>query len=144
MAILLDTNVLSELMRPVPNQQVLMWLDGQSSNDVFVTAIAQAELYYGLALLPEGRRRQDLTQVIDQMFALDFRDRVWPFDGEAARVYGHLAATRKRQGRPISQSDAQIASIARTRGAALATRNISDFDDCGLALINPWEEARNR
>lgn len=136
--IVLDTNVLSELMRPAPSAIVESWLAAQSMQRLFTTAVTQAEILYGLALLPAGRRRANMTAEAELMFAEDFEGRVLAFDPTAATEYADIAATRRTAGRPISMFDAQIAAIARSREAMLATRNIADFEDCGLTLINPW------
>jgi predicted nucleic acid-binding protein len=105
---------------------------------LFTTAITESELLYGIALLPEGRRRQSLASVVDLIFAEDLTGRVLPFDSAAAREFAEIAASRRRAGRPISEADARIAAIARSRGAALATRNVGDFAGCRLELIDPW------
>ena len=139
--ILLDTNILSELMRPAPNVSVERWLAEQPEAAVFISAITEAELRYGLALLPSGKRRSALTAAVEEMLREDFNGRILPFDSAAAVAFAEIAADRRRAGRPISQADAQIAAIARSRGAALATRNESDFDACGLDVVNPWSVA---
>jgi len=136
--ILLDTNILSELMRPVPEVAVERWLADQPAASVFISAITEAELRYGLALLPNGKRRSSLTAVMQDMLAEDFSGRILPFDSAAAVDFAEIAADRRQTGRPISQADAQIAAIARSRGAALATRNVADFEGCGVEVINPW------
>ena len=136
--IILDTNVLSELMKAAPDPGVLNWLRSQPSASLFTTSIAQAEIHYGLSLLPAGKRRTDLEQTVREMFAEDFAGRVLPFGSPEAIVYGAVAATRRLAGRPVSQPDAQIAAIALTSGAILATRNVSDFENLELRLINPW------
>ncbi|KAA8384976.1 MULTISPECIES: type II toxin-antitoxin system VapC family toxin [Acetobacteraceae] len=139
--IVLDTNILSELMRSGPDGAVLAWMSRQSMMTLFITAITQAEILYGLALLPEGRRRDLLIAAARAMFEEDFSGRILPFDGEAARVYAEIASRRRQAGEPISQFDAQIAAITQSRGASLATRNTRDFLNCGITLINPWDEA---
>ena len=136
--IVLDTNILSELLLPAPEPAVVDWLTEQPSAAVFTTTITEAEILYGLRLLPDGRRRRDLEAAILPIFAQDLAGRVLPFDREAADVYGLIAIERRKAGRPISQFDAQIASIALSRGAALATRNVSDFEGVGLVIVNPW------
>jgi hypothetical protein len=136
--ILLDTNILSELMRLVPEVTVERWLADQPAASVFISAITEAELRYGLALLPNGKRRSSLTAVMQDMLAEDFSGRILPFDSAAAVDFAEIAVARRQAGRPISQADAQIAAIARSRGAALATRNVADFEGCGVEVINPW------
>ena len=137
--IVLDTNVLSELIKPAPEAQVLDWVADQPMASVFTTAITQAEILYGLALLPDGRRKAALEKAVVGMFEEDFARRVLLFDGAAAHAYAVVAAERRRAGRPISQFDAQIAAICRSRGADLATRNVSDFTGCGIQVVNPWD-----
>lgn len=136
--IVLDTNVLSELVRPEPARSVLRWLAAQPVAQLFITTISEAEILYGLALLPRGRRRTLLESAARQMFAEDFADRLLPFDSAAAREFAAIAAARRRQGRSIAMLDAEIAAIARAQGARLATRNLGHFDDCGIDLIDPW------
>ncbi len=137
--ILLDTNVLSELMRPIPDPTVLAWLDRYDKDDVFVSAITEAEILRGIALLPNGKRRTNLAEIAKTMFTEDFADRRLSFDSTAARRYAELTAHCHRTGRPISVEDAQIAAIALCHGLALATRNTRDFTAItGLTLFNPW------
>ncbi|OYQ65709.1 VapC toxin family PIN domain ribonuclease [Pseudanabaena sp. SR411] len=137
--IILDTNVLSEFMRAVPNPAVMDWIGQQVSSEIFVTTITQAEMYYGLALLPMGKRRSDMERAVQQMFEQDFQERILSFDSAAALEYAKLASFRRQIGKPIAQADAQIAAIALSKKAILATRNIADFCDCQLTLVNPWE-----
>jgi predicted nucleic acid-binding protein len=139
--VLLDTNVLSEVMRPVPEQAVLRWLAMQPVVSVFISAVTEAELRYGVEVLPLGKRRHALAAEIAGMIEVDFSGRILPFDSAAAIAYAEIAAGRRLAGRPIGQADAQIAAIARSRGAALATRNVADFDRCGIEIVNPWGEA---
>jgi len=139
--ILLDTNVLSELMRPLPGPGVEHWLATQPDASLFISAITEAELRYGVALLPPGKRRDGLAAVVAAMLAEDFAGRILPFDSAAVAAFAEIAAARRRAGRPIAQADAQVAAIAASRGAALATRNVPDFDGCGIAVVNPWTEA---
>ncbi len=137
--IILDTNVLSEFMRAVPNPTVMAWIAQQIPSEVFVTTITQAEMYYGMALLPMGKRRSDMERAVQQMFEQDFLERILSFDSAAALEYAKLASLRRQIGKPIAQADGQIAAIALSKNAVLATRNIEDFGDCRLTLVNPWE-----
>jgi predicted nucleic acid-binding protein len=136
--IVLDTDVISEMMRPAPTREVSNWFAGQAKSSVFTTALTQAEILYGLALLPAGKRRTALIAAAEPLFDEEFNGRILPFDSDAASIYPDIAAARRKAGRPISQIDAQIAAIARSRGASLATRNVSDFMDCGLVVVDPW------
>ncbi|BAC89619.1 type II toxin-antitoxin system VapC family toxin [Gloeobacter violaceus] len=136
--IILDTNVLSELMRALPSQKVQRWVATRPSASLFTTTVTQAEILYGLALMPTGRRREQLEAAVQSIFEEDLGGRVLPFDSAAACEFGVLAAARRQAGRPIAQFDAQIVAIARSRGAALATRNVDDFESCGVQLFNPW------
>ncbi len=135
--IILDTNVLSELLLPSPNPVVVDWLAEQTPASVFTTSITEAEILYGLRLLPEGRRRE-LEAAILPIFREDLAGRVLSFDRDAADIYATIATARRTAGRPISQFDAQIAAITLSRGASLATRNEADFQEIGLEVINPW------
>ena len=137
--IVLDTNVLSELMRTSPHERVVEWMDTQPASRLFTTTVTQAEILYGVGLLPTGKRKQALAAAVDAMFEQDFKGRVLPFDGPAAATYAEICTDRVRLGRPISQFDAQIAAITRSRGAALSTRNTPDFDECGIHVIDPWQ-----
>ncbi len=136
--IVLDTNVLSEALKPSPDEAVLRWLAEQNRDAVFTTAITQAEILYGVELLPSAKRRSRLHAVIERVFGDEFTQRVLPFDSDSARVYPKIVARRADLGRPISQFDALIAAVCRSRNATIATRNTSDFEDCGLAIVNPW------
>lgn len=137
--ILLDTNVLSELMRPTPEPLVLAWVDRRPATDFWVSTITVAEIRLGIALLPDGKRRTALDGLAARMFQEDFTGRCLPFDQEAATRYAELVAARIRHGRPISVEDGQIAAVALTNGLALATRNTTDFNGIEqLTLINPW------
>jgi predicted nucleic acid-binding protein len=140
--ILLDTNVLSELMRPAPNSGVVEWLDAFSDDDVWVSAITVGEIRLGLALLPEGRRKQILAEIAEQMFKEEFFEKCLPFDYQAAGEYAKIVSSRSRQGNPITVEDAQIAAIALVADLTLATRNTKDFLNIdGLKLVNPWNPA---
>lgn len=138
MTTLLDTNVLCELLRARPEPAVLAWFAAQPADSLFVSAVTQAEMLLGASLLPAGRRRQQLEQALQAMFQEDFGTRVLPFDSAAAAPYAAVVQARRSAGRPISQFDAQIAAIALSRGAGLATRNVGDFEGCGLRIDNPW------
>ena len=137
--LLLDTNVLSELMRVQPHARVLDWLDRQDARTLFVSAVSEAEIRTGLGFLPEGRRRRVLTQAANRVLDELFSARVLPFNAAAARDYAHIACHRRAAGRPISQFDCQIASIARSNGMAVATCDIEGFSGCGIEVIDPWE-----
>lgn len=126
--IILDTNVLSELMRSQPNEIVLRWIGTHKATELFITALTQAEILYGLELLPQGKRKTALKQAAQSMFDLDFARRIISFDSDAARQFVIIAAKRKKLGRPISQVDAQIAALASAYNAMLATRNVADFE----------------
>jgi hypothetical protein len=138
--ILLDTNVVSELMRAEPAQTVLGWFGQHDATDLFISAVTEAELRTGVAILPDGRRRDRLQLAIDAMINQDFQGRVLPFDSLAAKAYAEIAAQRRAAGRPIAEADCQIAAIARATNAPVATRNVKDFDGCGIRLINPWND----
>lgn len=143
MSLLLDTNVLSELMRPQPEPAVRSWVARQRPDSLFVSAITQAELLLGAALLPAGKRRAGLEAALRSMFDEEFADRLLPFDGAAAPLYAEIATTRRRAGRPMSQFDAQIAATASSRSLRLATRNVKDFEGCGVRLVDPWKVSGN-
>jgi predicted nucleic acid-binding protein len=137
--ILLDTNVVSAVMAPAPPAAVLEWLDGQPSDALYISAITLAEIHYGLQALPEGKRRQNLADRFERFVASGFTYRVLPFDEEAAYRYGELMARRRKLGRPVSVLDGQIAAIARANRCTVATRNVRDFEECGLELVNPFD-----
>ncbi len=141
--ILLDTNVISELMRPQPDPMVLAWANGLDPEAVAITAMNEAEILHGLARLPDGRRKQNLQQSWDALMAELFVGRVWSFTSEAAHWYAELMRHRERLGRSMATADAVIAAIALARGASLATRDGDDFADIGLELINPWHTPIN-
>lgn len=136
--IVLDTNVISEMLRPAPDDHVTAWLASQPASALFTTAITQAEILYGLALMPSGRRRQKLVAAIRPIFDEDMNGRILPFDSDAASFYADIAARRRLAGQPISHGDAQIAAIVGSRGGSLATRNFRDFTGCGIEVIDPW------
>lgn len=136
--IILDTNVISELMRPKPSAHVVAWIKKQRAAELYTTAITEAEIFYGIELLTEGKRREGLLAAAESMFADDFAGRVIGFSSDAARVFATIAAHRRAMGKPISHPDAQIAAITRLQGAVLATRNMADFDNCGIRVADPW------
>ncbi|OLP59616.1 plasmid stabilization protein [Xaviernesmea oryzae] len=136
--IVMDTNVLSEVLRPAPEPSVLSWMAAQPRTALFTTTVTRAELLYGANLLPDGRRKATLLRAVSSIFTVDMARQVLSFDNEAADAYADIAAARQISGRPISQFDAMIAAICRSRGARLATRNTRDFVECGIDLINPW------
>ena len=136
--IILDTNVLSELTRAQPSAAVLDWADSIHGPDAGTTAVTVAELLYGVARLPDGKRRILLSDAIAQLVDVDLGGRAFPFDRAAASHYASIVRTREEAGRPISVSDAQIAAICLARGATLATRNVRDFDGTGITIINPF------
>lgn len=138
--IILDTNVVSELLRPQPEPRVEAWLAAQDGADIYLTAISEAELRYGVVCMAKGKRRDLLSNAVDGMVREDFRDRILPFDSAAAREYARIGAERRTAGRPISQFDCQIAAIGRALGAAVATRNAKDFEGCGITVIDPWND----
>jgi toxin FitB len=136
--IVVDTNVLSELMRPEPAAPVRRWTDRQSLVSLYTTSVTQAEILRGIALLPLGKRREALLEKADVLFERLFDRRILSFDSDAARAYASIAAERERSGRPLSTFDGQIVAIARVNGADVATRNVDDFEHCGVELIDPW------
>ena len=138
---ILDTNVVSELMRPAPEPALKSWIADRAASSMYFTAICEAELRFGLAVMPSGKRRDGLAASFERMLRAGFANRVLPFDRAAARAYAEIASDRRAAGHPISQFDGQIAAIARTRGMALATRNIRDFRNIGIGLVNPWANA---
>ena len=126
-------------MRLEPAQTVTDWISGRPAASLYTTSITQAEILHGILLLPAGKRRSSFEKAANTMFDEDFIGRIVPFDTDAARFYAEIAAERHRRGRSISQFDAQIAAIARSTGATLATRNVADFDHCGINVVNPWD-----
>ena len=137
--IVLDTNVISEMARQTPDPRVLSWLDSVEVSEVVTTAVTAAELRYGVARLPDGHRKRELTAVVRGILAEDFRGQVRPFDERASVRYADVVTGRERIGRPIGVADAQIAAICRDLGATLATRNTVDFEETGIELIDPWK-----
>ena len=138
MAIIVDTNVASEIGEPRAHPAVLAWWDRQHVQEMFTTVVTEAEMRYGLAIMPLGRRRDEVA--LQTYYLLDgyFEDHILPFDSSAAKIYAEIYASRRRRGHPISLQDCQIAAIARSQYMAVATRNVIDFTDCGIELVNPW------
>ena len=137
--ILLDTNVVSELMRTSPNPAVEAWSSDQHVEDLFFSAVGESELRYGAAIMPAGRRREKLVSDIETMLQAAFENRILPFDSMAARGYAVIAAKRRFAGRAVAPADCQIAAIAQARGMAVATRNVRHFEDMGIDVFNPWD-----
>jgi toxin FitB len=137
--IVLDTNVISELTRQAPAPHVISWLDALTAADVATTAITAAELLYGVARMPDGRRKTELAGAVHGLLSDDFQGRVLSFDEPAAQRYADIVTGRERLGRPIGVADAQVAAICRTIDATLATRNTDDFQETGIQLVNPWK-----
>ena len=136
--IVLDTNVLSEEMKPAPQPAVHDWLSRQNPLDLFTTSVTEAEIIYGVTILPDGKRKRELDAAAQRILAL-FAGRILPFDSAAAREFALIVVDRRRAGRPIEDFDAQIASITRSRGMTLATRDVHDFAGIGVQLIDPWQ-----
>jgi predicted nucleic acid-binding protein len=138
--LLLDTNVVSELMRSRPNLRVLDWVAAQPLAELAISTVTVMEIQFGIALLPQSRRRTDLDTNFRLLVAQGFTERVFAFDHPAADVCAEIRAQRRRKGHPITAEDSMIAAIARVHGARLATRNGDDFEGCGVTLIDPWED----
>ena len=136
--ILLDTNVVSEVMKVTPSTAVLEWLNQQESRFLYVSAITIGEIEYGLRILPVGKRRIELKERFEQFISKGFAERVLGYDEAAARIYGDVMGVQKELGRPMSVPDGQIAAVARSSGLAIATRNTSDFEECGVDVVNPF------
>ena len=134
----MDTNVVSELMRPEPAAAVAAWIGEHDAEDLYLTAVSEAELLYGVAIMPAGKRRHRLEAALHRWLNLGLRGRILPFDSAAARAYAEIAAGRRAAGRPIGEADCQIAAISRSRRAILVTRNVRDFEGTGLPVIDPW------
>jgi hypothetical protein len=136
--IILDTNVLSEVFKPIPSGRVINWLAAQDQAKTFTTVITRAEILSGIAALPEGKRKRHLESAVRRMFLQEFGGRILSFDEPASDEFAAIVSARNRMGRPISQFDAMISAIARVHGAALATRNGGDFAHCDIRVENPW------
>lgn len=137
--IILDTNVVLELMRAAPDTRVLRWFRSQAAEDLHITAVTMAEILYGIELISTSRRRDAVRAGAERMFDTVFADRILTFEDRATRAFSQIASSRRRQGKPIGEFDAQIAAITRVHGATLATRNPYVFEECGVRLVNPWE-----
>ena len=137
--IVLDTNVLSELMRAKPAPEVLAWVDAQPTSQLFISSITVAEILYGIARMADGKRKQSLLDVATLMFDEDFAGRILSFDSDAAVHYAGLAAESEAKGKVVDMADGQIAAIAALHDARVATRNVRHFDYLGVPVINPWE-----
>lgn len=136
--IVLDTNVISELMRQAPDERVVRWVDRFPYGEVFITTVTAAELLYGVARMPAGQRKDVLMSRVTDLLDEDFNEQILPFDHLAAAHYAHIAAAREHLGRPMSMADAQIAATCRRYGGSLATRNTKDFADTGITVVDPW------
>ena len=137
---LIVTNVISELMRATPAPSVLSWFSTQDPSTLYLSAVTEAELRTGIAILPAGQRREGLRAALDATISEDFEGRILPFDTDAAKAYAEIAAGRRSAGRPIADADCQIAAIAREAAMPVVTRNTRDFEGCGIGLINPWDD----
>ena len=140
--IVLDTNVISELMRPEPHPAVLAWVAAQPRATLYTTSINRAEVLYGVAALPPGRRRAAFEAVVAAIFAEELAGRVLPFDGAAAEHYARIVTARRAAGAPIEGFDGLIAATAAAAGFDVATRDVGGFKGCGIAVINPWQDTR--
>ncbi|MGN6667558.1 MAG: type II toxin-antitoxin system VapC family toxin [Trinickia sp.] len=138
--IVLDTNVLSETLRSAPDPRVIEWFRAQRRAALFTTTITRAEILYGVERLEDGSRKRALSAAVQAVFEQDFAGRLLGFDSDAADMYAAIAASRRNAGKQISQFDAMIAAVARSAGATLATRNVKDFVDCGIPVIDPWAD----
>ena len=139
--IVLDTNVLSELMRPEPHPAVFAWVAAQPRASLYTTSLNRAEVLYGVAALPKGRRKEALAAAAELMFQEDLAGRILPFDGNGAVHYAKLVIDRRDSGAPIEAFDALIAAATLAAGAGIATRDVGGFAGCGLSVVNPWEAA---
>ena len=137
----IDTNVASELMRSAPAPMVAAWIAERDAEELFLTAVSEAELLYGVANMPAGGRRTMLEDSMTRWLDLGFVERILPFDSAAARACAEIAADRRRAGRPVGEADCQIAAISRSRGAVLVTRNVRDFEGTGVDVVDPWSAA---
>ncbi len=137
--IIIDTNVISEMMKPSPLTAVLDWFNEQAAVSLYLTTITIGEIGYGIRALPDGKRRRLLTEGFEALLKAAFEFRILDFDEAAARRYGDVMGNRKEMGRPLASLDGQIIAIARANGCGVATRNIRDFECSGLTIINPFD-----
>lgn len=140
--LVIDTNVISELMRLQPTPAVAEWIAEHDVQEIYLTAIGEAELRYGVAIMPAGKRKTTLEAAMAYWLNHGFGARILPFDSAAARAYAEVAAECRHSGRPISEADCQIAAICRARDAVLVTRNVRDFQCAGIEIADPWADAR--
>jgi predicted nucleic acid-binding protein len=136
--IVLDTNVLSEMLRPQPDPSVMDWIDSITRSMIVTTSVTRAELMYGIEIMPSGKRRDLLRCLVHDVFEIDLRGRLLGFDRDAADAYAVIGSIRRSMGQPVGHADTMIAPIVHSRGAVLATRNIRDFVGCGVSVVNPW------
>lgn len=137
--IILDTNVICELMKPSPMPNVVSWIDNQDATELFISAITIAEISYGITVLPDGNRKRTLEESFNKTLNDAFKHRILSFDESAAHSYGKIMGHRKLIGRPLSIPDGQIAAIAIMHNFSIATRNIRDFSDCEIEIVNPFD-----
>lgn len=137
--IILDTNIISEMMKTTPSKAVLNWVNKQEAIELFITTITIAEISYGLYALPRGNRRKSLEEIFHRAIMSAFKHRILSFEESSAHFYGKIMGHRKKIGRPLSVPDGQIAAITLSQGFSLATRNIRDFSDCDINLVNPFD-----
>lgn len=142
--IVLDTNVVSEMMKAAPSLAVTAWIRAQPQAGLYITAITRAEIFYGVELLPAGKRRNAIADAAEMLFARRIATPILPFDSDAARIFGKIAAASRRLGRPMDFMDAQIAAIALSQRAVIATRDAADFAHCGVRIVNPWSSRVTR
>jgi len=139
MKIVLDTNVLSELMNLQGSRIVKNWVLTQPRENIFITSITKAEILYGIAILPDGKRKKALRESAQSMFIKEFIEQILSFESKAAECFAEIMSNRRKLGKPISQADAQIAAICLANNTAIATRNVDDFTDCQIKIVNPWD-----
>lgn len=139
--ILLDTNIVSKVMRAIPDSQVKAWFEAQGDIELVMTAVTVGELHYGVAIMPEGKRRDDVTRRMDQTLEHSFENAILPYDSIPVRIFGQLNSALRQTGTPTGMADAMIAAIALSHDAVVATRNVKHFEPCGVKIVNPFEGA---